>query len=98
MPRWRLGWICLVCGLGFFLPAALVYWLLLRRGAFLSLRLAGATLGLLSGLTGTTVLEIHCPLQTALHVVTWHLGVPVITTLSCLMLAAWFDRKAGYAR
>lgn len=84
---WRAGWICLLCGLGFFVPAAIVFWLLLRQGAVLSPRLTGATMGLLAGLTGTTVLEIHCPLQTAWHVVTWHLGVPVVGTAACLALA-----------
>jgi hypothetical protein len=84
---WRAGWICLLCGLGFFVPAAIVFWLLLRQGAVQSRRLTGATMGLLAGLTGTTVLEIHCPLQTAWHVVTWHLGVPVVGTAACLALA-----------
>ena len=84
---WRAGWICLLCGLGFFVPAAIVFWLLLRQGAVLSPRLTFATMGLLAGLTGTTVLEIHCPLQTAWHVVTWHLGVPVVGMAACLVLA-----------
>ncbi|HLK51152.1 MAG TPA: NrsF family protein [Bryobacteraceae bacterium] len=94
---WRLGWICLICGLTVFVPAAVAYGLLLRQGALLSPRLAGATLGLLGGLTGTTVLEIHCPLQTALHVVTWHLGVPLITTAGCLMMAILIGRGGAHA-
>jgi hypothetical protein len=63
------------------------FWLLFRRGVILSTQLAGSTIGLLAGLTGTTVLEIHCPLETAWHVLTWHLGVPVVGLAVCLAFA-----------
>jgi hypothetical protein len=84
---WKAGWICLACGLGFFVPAAIGFWLLLRQGAILFPRMTGITTGLLAGLTGTAVLESHCPLQTAWHVMAWHLGVPVVGMAACLLLA-----------
>lgn len=89
----RLGLICLSCGLGFFVPAAAVFWMMLRRGAVVAPQSAGAAVGLLAGLTGTTVLEVHCPLQGVWHIVTWHLGVPLIGMLICIALAALDERK-----
>jgi Negative regulator of sigma F len=92
-PNWRAGWICLGCGLGFFAPAAIVFWLLLRRGAVLSAQVTGTTMGVLAGLTGTTVLEIHCPLQGAWHILAWHLGVPLTGALICLAVASLAARR-----
>ena len=93
----KLGLICLSCGLGFFAPAGAVFWLMLRRGAVVAPRSAGAAVGLLAGLTGTTVLEVHCPLQGVWHIVTWHLGVPLIGMLICVALAALANRKTREA-
>ena len=75
---WRQGWACLGSGAPFGLLAAIPFWFLLRRGAILSPRLAGAATGLLAGLVGTTALEIHCPILGLSHILTWHLGVAVL--------------------
>src|SRR5262249_43102754 len=83
---WRAGWTCLSCGMVFFVPVAIVFWRLLHQGAVLNPRLTAATAGLLAGLTGITVLEIHCVIQTAWHVMIWHLGVPAIGALLCLAI------------
>jgi hypothetical protein len=75
---WRNGWACLRAGTPFGLLAALPFWLLLRRGAILSPRVAGAAAGLLAGLVGTSALEIHCPILDAPHILIWHLGVALL--------------------
>jgi hypothetical protein len=81
---WRQGWACLRLGLPFALLAAAPFWLLLRRGAVLSPRTAGAAAGLLAGLAGTSVLEIHCPNLGLAHILMWHLGVAVLGALGGL--------------
>ncbi len=75
---WRQGWSCLRAGVPLGLFAALPFWLLLRRGAILAPRIAGAAAGLLAGLVGTSALEIHCPILDAWHILTWHLGVALL--------------------
>jgi hypothetical protein len=75
---WRQGWSCLRAGVPLGLVAALPFWLLLRRGAILAPRIAGAAAGLLAGLVGTSALEIHCPILDAWHILTWHLGVALL--------------------
>jgi hypothetical protein len=75
---WRQGWSCLRAGVPFGLLAALPFWLLLRRGAILAPRTAGAAAGLLAGLVGTSELEIQCPILDAWHILTWHLGVALL--------------------
>jgi hypothetical protein len=75
-PRfWHRGWTCIQAGLPFALLAAVSFWLLLRRGAILLSRATGATAGLLAGLAGTSVLEVHCATLDLLHVLVWHFDV-----------------------
>ncbi len=81
---WAHGWFCLSAGTPFALFAAVPFWFLLRRGAILSPRITGATTGLLAGLVGTSVLEIHCPNLDVLHVLTWHLGVALLGAMTGL--------------
>lgn len=78
---WRQGWACLRTGFPFVLLAVVPFWLILRRGAILSPRAACAATGLLAGLAGTTVLEIHCPNLELSHILVWHLGVSLLATL-----------------
>lgn len=84
---WKSGFTCLAIGLGFAAPAGLAFFRLLHRGALMSPRLTGATAGLLAGLVGTSVLEIHCPLLEASHIVIWHMAVPVLTALAGAFIA-----------
>ncbi|MGA3237010.1 MAG: NrsF family protein [Bryobacteraceae bacterium] len=70
---------CLLLGIGFAAPTAALAWNLLRRGALLSPAISGAAAGLLGGLAGTTVLEIHCPDWNAAHILVAHWG----TALAC---------------
>jgi hypothetical protein len=71
---WANGWACLRAGIPIGILAAVPFWLLLRRGAVLSPGVTGAAIGLLAGLVGTTVLEIHCPNLDGWHILVSHLG------------------------
>jgi hypothetical protein len=72
------GVACLLTGLAYAIPAALVGWWLLHRGYAVSGVAAGLVAGALAGLTGVTLLELHCTNFEALHLLVWHtLVVPV---------------------
>jgi hypothetical protein len=75
-PRFlKSGLICARAGMPFAVPAAILFVVLLKRGAVLSFRRAGMLAGMLAGLVSMAVLEIHCPNFDLLHVVTWHFGI-----------------------
>jgi hypothetical protein len=72
------GLACLLTGLMYALPAALLGWWLLRRGWVVNVVAAGLVAGVLAGLAGVALLELHCSNFEALHVIVWHtLVVPV---------------------
>jgi hypothetical protein len=73
------GVACLRGGLMFAIPAALALCLLARRGFVLSLPSAGLAAGSLAGLAGIGVLELHCPILNASHVMVWHVAVVAIS-------------------
>jgi hypothetical protein len=81
---WKRGWACLEVGLPFDLLAAVPLWLILRRGTVLSPRVTGAATGLLAGLSGMSVLEIHCPRLGLWHILVWHLGVAILSVVGGL--------------
>ena len=66
------AWRCLRTGLAGGLLAAIPIWSILRRGAVLDARSCGALAGMLAGLTGTALLEIHCPDFNIAHVLAGH--------------------------
>jgi hypothetical protein len=68
------------------LLATVPFWLMLRRGAILSPSTTGAATGLLAGLVGTSVLEIHCPNLDAWHILVSHLGVAMLCALAGLAI------------
>ncbi len=76
------GWHCLRAGLALAVPAALVFGFLVRRGAPLSLGMLGGTLGAIAGLLAVTVLQFTCNLQDIGHLLVWHGGVLVISTVA----------------
>jgi hypothetical protein len=78
---WARGWACLGMGVPFALLAVGPFWVVLRRGAILSPRAAGSAAGLLAGLAGTSVLEIHCPNLDLSHILVWHVGLSVLGSL-----------------
>jgi len=78
---WARGLVCARAGVSFALLAALPLWLLLRRGVLLSGCTAGAVAGLMAGLAGTIVLELHCAIPDAAHILAWHAGIAVFGAL-----------------
>lgn len=69
---WGGGVACLKMGASYAAPSGFLFWLLLRRGAMLTPRLSGATAGMLAGIVGTFVLEIHCPNTNMMHIALFH--------------------------
>ncbi len=69
------GLVCLAVGLLYAIPAGLLSWLVLRRGFAVAPVSAGLAAGILAGLAGVGMLELHCPNFQAAHVLVWHLGV-----------------------
>jgi hypothetical protein len=83
-----LGFACLRSGLLLAIPAALLSWLLLRRGFAVSTVAAGFAGGALAGVCGVAMLALHCANSQALHVLVWHTGVvPVSAAMGAL--AGW---------
>ena len=76
------GLTCLATGLLHALPAALVAWWLLRRGFAVDAVKAGLSAGIVGGLAGVGILELHCPNFEAAHILVWHVAVlPVSAAL-----------------
>jgi hypothetical protein len=82
---------CLVLGIGFAAPTAALAWALLRRGALLSLAVNGAAAGLLGGLAGIAVLEIHCPNWNVAHILVAHWGTALACAAAGLIAASRAD-------
>jgi len=78
------GLMCLRIGLECAVPVAALCWLVLRRGAILNPRALGVLTGALAGLSGLLLLEIFCPNLNAYHVLAWHLGAVLASTLGGL--------------
>ena len=66
------GLTCLATGLLHAAAAALLGWWWLRRGWVVSSVSAGLAAGVLGGLAGVAVLELHCTDFHALHILVWH--------------------------
>jgi hypothetical protein len=79
---------CLVAGLACAIPAAIVIWLFLRRGFVLDLPAAGLAAGTLAGLAGIAMLEMHCAILKAPHVMFWHVAVVPVCGVGGLLIGA----------
>jgi len=86
------GLHCLRVGLAMAAPSALVFWFLVRRGAPLSLRLLGGTLGAIAGLLAVTVLQYTCDRQDIGHLLVWHGGVLVLSILAGALIGESLSR------
>ena len=81
---WGHAWVCIRAGTLVGVLAAVPFWLVLRRGAILAPRMTGAAAGLLAGLAGTSMLEMHCANLNAWHILLSHLGVAILCALAGL--------------
>ena len=82
------GIACLLAGLLVAIPVAFLSWLLLRRGFAVNPIAAGLVGGALAGVSGVTMLELHCANFQALHVLVWHTAV-VPVSAAAGALVAW---------
>ena len=92
---WPGAWVCLRAGTPIGFLSAAAFWLVLRRGAILSPTMTGAAAGLLSGLLGTIVLELHCPNLDALHVLISHLGAAILCSIAGFTLGLRAERRSA---
>jgi hypothetical protein len=88
---------CLQLGVVFAVPTAALAWALMRRGAVLSPAISGAAAGLLGGLAGLTVLEIHCPDHNLAHVLVAHWGAALVCTAIGWVAGASMEERARRA-
>jgi hypothetical protein len=75
----EIGRACTLRGLAVAVPGVVLFGLLMRRGAGLSVPLLGGTLGAMAGLLGVTVLQFRCVHQNASHLLVWHGGILAIS-------------------
>lgn len=87
------GLHCLRVGIFIAVPSAALFWFLARRGAPLNLTTLGATLGALAGLVSVALLQVACDLQEMNHLVVWHGGVLLLTTLVGACLGRFFGNR-----
>ncbi len=85
------AWECFRAGMLIGFIPAVPCWLVRRRGAILSPTMTGAATGLLSGLVGTSVLEMHCPNLGAWHILISHLGSAVLCSIAGLTLGRYAE-------
>jgi hypothetical protein len=78
---------CLTAGLALAVPASLGTWVLLRRGFAVNSLAAGFAKGVLAGLAGVTMLELHCPNFEAPHVMVWHIAVLPVAGAAGMLVA-----------
>jgi hypothetical protein len=82
------GLMCMKNGLTYAIPAAFLLWLTVRRGAILYPKLIGAAAGGFAGLIGLSVLEVNCPNLNVFHILVWHGGVVLISSLGGVLVGA----------
>jgi Negative regulator of sigma F len=76
------GLVCLSIGIECALSVALISLLVLRRGLVLNPIAAGALTGLMAGIASLALLEVFCPNPNKYHILAWHLGSAVASTVS----------------
>jgi len=90
-----LGIVCLLTGLLHAIPAALLGWVVIRRGFAVSPVAAGLAAGVLGGLAGVGVLELHCPNFQAAHILVWHTAVVPLSGAAGALIGWVLRFRAG---
>ena len=88
----RQGLVCLKAGLLHAVPAALACWWLLRRGCAVDSVATGLAQGTLAGLAGVLMLELHCAILEAPHVMLWHVAVVPVSAAGAAIF--WMATRA----
>jgi hypothetical protein len=90
------GWPCSAMEAEIAIPAAVVLWLIARRGAPFVGPGFGAAVGALAGLLAMTVMQFQCMFQHAPHLLIWHAGAAAALTglgaLSGAVASRWSGR------
>ncbi len=89
------GWPCSAMETAIALPAALLFFLLARRGALFPGSTTGATIASLAVLLALAVLQFQCMFQQAPHLLVWHLGVAAILIAAGALLGKWSQHRAS---
>jgi hypothetical protein len=92
-----IGIVCLLTGFVHAIPAAFLAWLLFRRGYAVNSVSAGLIAGVLGGIAGVGVLELHCPTFQAAHILVWHTAVVPLSGAAGAFVA-WTLRLRGGSR
>ena len=87
------GWPCAALELVVALPAAGLFWMVVRRGAPFRGPGLGVAVGGLSVFLALTVVQSQCMLQQAPHLLVWHGGVAALL-IGCGGLAGLATRRA----
>jgi hypothetical protein len=87
------GVACLGTGLVLGVPMTLLAGVLLRRGYSVNPVGACGIAGLLGGVTGLLVLELHCPNLEASHVLVWHVLVIPVNAAIAAAAVFFMDRR-----
>lgn len=82
-----LSWQCALRELAIAAPAAVLFWILMRRAVVLSPAAMGAGVGAVAGLLAVSALQFACPHQEALHLLLWHWSVLLVTTAAGALTA-----------
>src|SRR5262249_11291775 len=82
------GLTCMRNGVTYSIAAAFLFWLLVRRGAILYPRVIGLTAGGLAGLVGFSALEINCSNLNVFHLLAWHCGVVLTSSVAGTLIGA----------
>jgi len=90
-----LGIVCLLTGLLHAIPAALLGWVVIRHGFAVSPVAAGLAAGVLGGLAGVGVLELHCPNFQAAHILVWHTAVVPLSGAAGALIGWVLRFRAG---
>ena len=75
------GITCLENGLLHAIPVGIAAWIVLRRGFAVEPVNAGLAAGLLAGLGGLGLLELHCPHLKVMHQAIWHIAVVPVSAV-----------------